>query len=169
MDPITIGGIVGFLGRLAPEFMKWWDRKNERAHELAMQDKAIAMQKLKGDQTIDEVKIKGNDTFDLAAINALTEAIKGQDAPLPMSGHKVADFFIALANVLSKLMRPAITIQWVLILYPAVVVCGIIAAFQTNGDILDAMLKAFGSGEKAIAAGIINFWFLDRVIRATSR
>ena len=41
MIETLLGGLLGGAFRLAPEFLKWLDRKGERGHELAMQDKAL--------------------------------------------------------------------------------------------------------------------------------
>jgi hypothetical protein len=64
---------------------------------------------------------------------------------------------------LSKLMRPLITIQWVVFLYPAVIVCGFIVLVQSGVSVLQALPAVFGPEEKALVAGILNFWFLGRV------
>lgn len=47
MIETLIGGALGGLLRLAPEVLKWLDRKGERAHELAMQDKALEFEKVR--------------------------------------------------------------------------------------------------------------------------
>ncbi|MCE5336829.1 MAG: hypothetical protein LLG06_19805 [Desulfobacteraceae bacterium] len=154
MVETVIGGLLGGLFRLAPEIFKFLDAKNERAHELSMQDKAIQFQKLKGDQAVDEITAKGKAEFDLGAITALTEAIKGQETP---SGVKWIDGF-------NKLIRPLMALQWVILLYPAVIVAGFILSVQNGTPALDAMLKAFGPEEKAFTSGIANFWILNRVL-----
>ncbi len=41
MIETLLGGLLGGAFRLAPEILKWLDRKGERGHELAMQDKAL--------------------------------------------------------------------------------------------------------------------------------
>ena len=48
MIETLLGGLMGGLFRLAPEVLKWLDRKGERGHELAMQDKALEFEKLRG-------------------------------------------------------------------------------------------------------------------------
>ena len=46
MIETLLGGLLGGAFRLAPEILKWLDRKGERGHELAMQDKALEFEKL---------------------------------------------------------------------------------------------------------------------------
>lgn len=41
--------------RLASEILKWLDRKGERSHELAMQNKALEFEKLRGTQRMAEI------------------------------------------------------------------------------------------------------------------
>ena len=48
MIETLLGGLLGGAFRLAHEVLKWLDRKGERDHELAMQDKAIEFEKLRG-------------------------------------------------------------------------------------------------------------------------
>ncbi len=152
MEPITtiLGGILGAGARLVPEVLKWLDRKDERKHELAMQDKAAEMARIQGAQKLEE----GNLQYDSKGLDALIESVKAQAQP---SGVRWVD-------AMSSLMRPLITVQWVILLYPAYLVASMIVAGAAT-DPAGALLKVFGADEKAIVAGIINFWFLDRVLR----
>ena len=55
MIETLLGGLLGGAFRLAPEVLKWFDRKGERGHELAMQDKALEFEKLRGAQRMAEI------------------------------------------------------------------------------------------------------------------
>jgi hypothetical protein len=55
MIETLLGGLLGGAFRLAPEILKWLDRKGERGHELAMQDKALEFEKLRGAQRMAEI------------------------------------------------------------------------------------------------------------------
>ena len=150
-----LGGGLGGLLRLAPELLKWADRKNERKHELAMLDKQNEADKNRSAAELTALQSAGQFQLDTAALTALQEAIKGQSQ---LTGVKWVD-------ALSQLMRPLITLQWVIILYPAVIVATYVLMLQAGDGALNALLKVFGPEEKAMVAGIVNFWFLDRVIR----
>jgi len=150
-----LGSLLGIISRLVPEILKFFDAKNDRKHELDMQDKAIEFQKLKGDQKIEEITTQGQVEYDVKALEALKTAIEGQDKP---SG-------VAWIDGLSKLIRPMITIQWVILLYPAVIITTFIMLLIQNVPILTAMSTVWGVDEKALVAGIINFWFLDRILK----
>jgi hypothetical protein len=153
MTSTLIGGLLGGIFRLLPEILKYLDARNERKHELAMQEKAIEFQRLKGDQRMEEISAQGQQDWNVGALETLRTALQGQDTP---SGVKWIDG-------LSKLMRPLITIQWVVFLYPAVIVCGFIVLVQSGVSVLQALPAVFGPEEKALVAGILNFWFLGRV------
>ncbi len=150
----VLSGIFGGVIRLAPELFKYLDAKNERKHELSMQDKAIEFQKLKGDQRIEEISAQGNADWNTGALDALKEAIKGQDTP---SGIKWIDGF-------SKLMRPLITFQWVVLLYPGVIIASFYLMIQGGTPVLEAIKASFGPEEKALVAFIVDFWFVGRVL-----
>lgn len=156
-----LGGLLGGMFRLVPEILKHFDRKNEREHELKMQDKMLEYARLTGQMKVEEIKTKGEMEFDLKGLEALIEAIRGQEQP---TGVKWIDG-------LSKLMRPLITLQWVVFLYPAIILSGLIITLRgsdeplTITNIAMALRGIFGETEKAICAGIINFWFLDRVLK----
>ena len=149
-----ISGIFGGVLRLVPEFLKMLDAKNERKHELDMQDKAYQFQKLTGAQKVGELKVEGDNSWNTGAIEALKEAIKGQEAP---SGVKWIDGF-------SKLMRPLITLEWVVILYPGIIIVSFILLLDANIPVADAISKVFGESEKALISFIVDFWFVGRIL-----
>lgn len=153
IESTLLGGLLGGIFRIFPEVLKFFDAKNERAHEILMQDKAIEFQKLKGDQKVEEIMAQGQMTWNEEALETLKTSIQGQFQP---SGVKWIDG-------LSSLIRPLITLQWVIGLYPAVITAGFILSIQQGVPPLDALIRAFGPDERALVAGILNFWFLGRV------
>ena len=54
--------------RLAPEILKWLDRKGERSHELAMQDKALEFEKLRGAQRMAEIGAGADAAWNVGAL-----------------------------------------------------------------------------------------------------
>jgi hypothetical protein len=59
MIETLLGGLLGGVFRLAPEALKWLDRKGERAHELAMQDKALEFERMRGASRMAEIEASG--------------------------------------------------------------------------------------------------------------
>jgi len=153
----VFGGILGGIFRIIPELLKFFDAKNERAHELAMTDKQIEFEQVRGAQKMAEMETQAQTEWNTGALDTLKSSIESQFRP---SGIKWAD-------ALSTIIRPLITIQWVIFLYPAVIISGFYIAIQHGTAPLEALVKVFGPDEKALVAAILNFWFLGRVFDRT--
>ncbi|WP_197340019.1 hypothetical protein, partial [Ralstonia solanacearum] len=99
MIETLLGGLLGGTFRLAPEILKWLDRKGERGHELAMQDKALEFEKVRGAQRMAEIGASADAAWNTGAIEALRDSItaQGQTSGVPW------------ADALSITVRPVIT------------------------------------------------------------
>jgi hypothetical protein len=155
----VISGIFGGLLRLMPEVFKYFNAKAEMKHELDMQKVAYDFQVLKGKQEVDMIREKGAADWNTGAMDALKTSIEATTKP---SGVKLIDGFNAL-------MRPLITFQWVVLLYPGVIIATFVMLVNQGLPIIDAMNKVFGPEEKAVVAFIIDFWFVGRVLDAGKR
>lgn len=155
MIETLLGSALGGLFRLAPEFMKWLDRKNERAHELAMFDKQIEADRLKAEAGQKLAELEAGKVIGAAEIQALIEATKAQSQ---LTGIKFVDAF-------NSLMRPTITFWWVIVLQTAVMATTFYLAIDAGKPLLDAIGLVWGPAEKAIVASIVSFWFVDRSLR----
>lgn len=153
-----LGTLFGGAFRLAPEVLKWLDRKDERTHELAMFDKQLAADKLKGDQAQQLAATQAEAAIGAAEIQAIIEATKAQGV---QTGIKWVD-------AINALIRPLLALQWLIVLWPAVVIAGFALAVQAGGDPLVALKAAFGVDEKAMAASVASFWLVDRSLRKMS-
>lgn len=141
------GGLMGGLFRLAPEVLKFFDRDNERKHELAMFDKQLEMERL----TIDsKVAIAQERTYG-QGLEALTEALKGESK---RTG-------IAWVDAVSSLVRPVVT-YWFMAIYMMIKTTAIVMVVNDSGWVA-AMDTAWTANDAALLAGILNFWFLGRV------
>lgn len=155
MIETLLGTIFGGAFRMAPEILKWLDRKDERAHELAMFDKQLEADKQRGQLAIDQINAQADASIGAAEVQAIIEATKAQAV---QTGIKWVD-------AINSLMRPTITLWWVIVLYTAALVAQYIAVLDGGTDFLQAILKLWGPDEKAIVASIISFWFVDRSLR----
>ena len=152
MIETLLGGLLGGAFRLAPEILKWLDRKGERGHELAMQDKALEFEKLRGAQRMAEIGAAGDAAWNPGAIEALKEAVAAQ-------GHQSG---VRWADALSASVRPVIT-YWFMGLYCAAKTAAFAAALTTGAGWGEATLHAWTEADQALWAGVLNFWFLGRV------
>lgn len=146
-----LGTVFGGAARLGQEFMSLKDKKDERAHELAMFDKQIEADKLKSSQQIALVEAN----LGPAEINALIEATKAQAMKTG----------IAWVDAISSLMRPTITFWWVIVLYTLALYAEFSVLVVSGESYINAILNLWGPDEKAIVASIISFWFVDRSLR----
>jgi len=158
MIETLLGGLLGGAFRLAPEVLKWLDRKGERGHELAMQDKALEFERLRGAQRMAEIGASADAAWNTGAIDALREAVAAQGR---VSGVKWAD-------ALSISVRPVIT-YWFMLLYCAAKTAAFVAAVTAGADWGVAILHAWTEADQALWAGVLNFWFLGRTLDKMNR
>jgi len=152
MIETLLGGLLGGAFRLAPEILKWLDRQGERSHELAMQDKALEFEKLRGAQRMAEIGANADAAWNTGAIEALKAAVASQGQP---SGVKWIDG-------LSSSVRPVIT-YWFMALYCSAKSAAFMAAVGAGASWGMAIQHAWTEADQALWAGVLNFWFLGRV------
>ncbi len=152
MIETLLGGLLGGAFRLAPEILKWFDRQGERSHELAMQEKALEFEKLRGAQRLAEIGTSADAAWSSGAIEALKAAVVSQGH---LSGIKWVDG-------LSSSVRPVIT-YWFMALYCAAKTAAFAAAVSAGADWGTGVLHAWTEADQALWAGVLNFWFLGRV------
>ena len=153
MIETLLGGLLGGAFRLAPEILKWIDRRGERGHELAMQDKALEFEKLRGAQRMEEIGAAADSAWNTGALAALKEAVAAQGRP---SGVKWAD-------ALSTTVRPVVTYLFVL-MYAGVKLSTFVGSVQTGISFGPALLATWTGADQALLAGILNYWFLNRTL-----
>ncbi|WP_338618301.1 hypothetical protein [Pigmentiphaga sp. CHJ604] len=152
MIETLLGGLLGGAFRIAPEILKWLDRKGERSHELAMQDKALEFEKLRGAQKMAEIGATAEAAWNVGAIETLRDAVRTQ-------GEKSG---VRWADALSSSVRPMIT-YWFMALYCAAKAAAFMAALNADAGWGEAVLHAWTEADQALWAGVLNFWFLGRV------
>ena len=152
MIETLLGGLLGGAFRLAPEVLKWFDRQGERSHELAMQDKALEFEKLRGAQRMSEIGAAADGAWNTGLIETLRDAVRTQ-------GEKTG---VAWSDALSSTVRPVIT-YWFMALYCAAKTAAFAAALSAGADWGTAVLHAWTEADQALWAGVLNFWFLGRV------
>lgn len=135
IEALLGGGIVGAVTRLAPEVMKFFDRKNERKHELSLGEQQQKLVELQGNNKLQEAAVSTQATQFTQAVAALQEAYKTQ-AP---TGNAKVDF-------LNATVRPIVTYGFA---------CSYLFTKMVHG--------VWDDGDTAIFSAILNFWFMGRV------
>lgn len=153
----ALGAVTGGAMRMVPELMKVWDRRNERKHELSMQDKALAFEQLRGANRLEEIKAEGEQQYDQSALSALIESVKAQ-------GRTVGGW----VDKLTQSVRPGITYAY-FGMYLVVRITVITYAIVTDANMEQIIKVAWTAEDQAMLAGILNFWFLGRVFDKAGR
>jgi len=146
-----LGSLFGGLFRLAPEVLKFFDKKNERTHELSMFTIQTDLEKIRGEFKMEEKYVD----FSSNQLDAIKEAFKEQATTA-----KEAGWFV---SSVSALVRPGIT--WALFfMYAAVKAAAICMAFQANADWAVVMTSSWGADDFAMLNMCLTFWFVGRSI-----
>jgi len=146
-----LGSVFGGLFRLAPEVLKWLDRKDERSHELKMFSLQTDLEKMRGEYRMEEKYID----FSKANVDAIGQAFKQQ-----AEADKKAYKWVAS---ISALVRPGIT--WLLFgLYTAVKIVTIMYAVNSGLPAIAIMQEIWTADDFSMLMMILTFWFLGRSI-----
>lgn len=145
-----LGSLLGGAFRLIPEGMKLFERKDERKHELAMFDKQLEADRLRGKIAIEQADA----SLGGAEIQAIIEATKAQAMP---TGIKWVD-------ALSCTVRPIVT-YLLLGLYMAHKLAVMSVALSAGTDFLTYAAGMWGPEDMALLSSIMSFWFVDRSLR----
>jgi len=146
-----LGSLFGGLFRLAPEVLKWLDKKNERQHELAMFTLQTDLEKLRGTFRMEEKYVE-HSTAQLDAIKSAFE----EQAKTASSSYK----WVA---ALSALVRPGIT-YCLFGLYIGIKIATIVYAVNTGAAWQDVLRVHWDDDDFAMLNMVISFWFVSRAI-----
>ncbi len=146
-----LGSVFGGLFRLAPEVLKFLDKKNERSHELNMFQLQTELEKMRGQFRMEEMYVDHS----VAQLDTIKEAFKEQSETA-----KNAGWFV---SAISALVRPGIT--WALFfMYAAVKVAALYMAFLTNAPWHEVIQQSWDADDFGIFTMCISFWFVGRSI-----
>ena len=151
----VIGSLLGGIFRLAPEVLKWMDRKDERAHELAMFERQVDLEKTRGEIKLQEVNAQRDLSVDTGVLAAFKSAIDQQTEMVKAAGGWVA--------ALSASVRPLVT-YWILLLWSLIHVWLAVVAWQSGMDAITVFKTMVTADFAALVSGTLNFWFLDRTL-----
>ena len=150
-----LGGLIGGLFRLAPEVIKFFDKKNERHHELAMFDKQCELEKVRGQQKLDEIGAQRDMAVDVGVLDAFKSAINQQTEMVKVAGGKVA--------ALSASVRPVMT-YYLLALYGVVKTATFFLLVSLDTPAADILAKMWTMDDMALLCGVVNYWIMDRTL-----
>jgi hypothetical protein len=150
-----LGSVFGGLFRMAPEVLKFFDKKNERQHELLMFSRQCELETLRGQQKLAEIGAQREAAIDVGVMDAFQSAIEQQATMVKAAGGWAAS--------LSASVRPVVT-YWVLFVWSFIHVWFAWNAWITGAPPAEVFKMMMSPDFSALLAGTINFWFLDRTL-----
>jgi hypothetical protein len=156
MIEALMGGVFGGVMRLAPEVLKWIDRKDERKHELSMQQQEMEFAKVKAEAAMREQQT----TMSVAETNAITMAFQEQ-----AETSKAAGWFVA---AVSALVRPAVTYLFAG-MYCLVKFAAYYAAVTQGADWTVVVTQLWNAEDMAVLNMVLTFWFVGRVYERSGK
>ena len=151
-----LGGLFGGIFRLAPEVLKFFDKKNEREHELAMFGRQCELEAQRGAQKLAEIGAQREAAVDTGVMDAFNAAINQQAEMVKAAGGWAAS--------LSASVRPVVT-YWVLFIWSFVHIWFAWNAWLSGMPPADVFKTMMSADFSALLSGTINYWFLDRTLK----
>lgn len=145
-----LGGALGGILRLVPEFIKLFDRAAERKHELALQASALEFEKLRGTQKMQEY----GSVLNIEEIKALATVSAAQTQ---ITGIKWVD-------AVNMTVRPFVT-YYFLIIFGVAKASALKLALQVNAEWEEVAVKLWTPENEVIMSSILGYWFVDRTLR----
>jgi len=152
-----LGSLFGGLFRLAPEVLKFMDKKNERNHELSMWEHQCQLEAQRGAQKLSEIGAQREAAVDVGAMDALNAAISQQAEMSKAAGGWSAS--------LSASVRPVVT-YWIIFLWSIAQAWFMVTSISSGLAPADAFKQIMSPDFMALISGTINYWFLDRTLKA---
>ena len=150
-----LGSIFGGIFRMAPEVLKWMDKKNEREHELNMFKFQCDLEQQRGAQKLAEIGAVREAAIDVGVMGAFNNAITQQAQMVKAAGGWVAS--------LSASVRPVVT-YWVLFVWSFIHVWFAWNAWLAGAPAVEVFKTMMTPDFSALLSGTINYWFLDRTL-----
>jgi hypothetical protein len=149
------GSLLGGIFRLAPEVLKFLDKKNERGHELEMFNRQCELEAQRGQQKMAEIGAQHEATVDAGVVNAFNAAIESQTEMVKAAG--------GFAASLSASVRPVVT-YWILFIWSGVHLWMAYSAWHTGAEPTEVFKLMMSADFSALVSGTLNYWFLDRTL-----
>jgi len=151
----VLGSVLGGLFRLAPEVLKFLDRKNERQHELKMFEQQCQLEQMRGAQKLQEIGAQHGMAVDTGVLDAFKSAIDQQTEMVKAAGGWVAS--------LSASVRPVVTYLLVGV-YLGLQIAMAASIMAAGGSIEDVFKFVMTADFVALVCGIVNYHFLNRTL-----
>jgi hypothetical protein len=143
-----LGG--GFM-RLLPELITLWQSKADNAHELAMLQAQVELEKVKGTEQRATMEVQG----------AIDEAVASLNAQIGALHDQMQKTGIGFVDALNFLVRPLTTYLFLIMF--ALYKISLTAIAMSQADVWHSILSVYTADDVAMLGGILSFWFVGRV------
>ena len=150
------GSLLGGLFRLAPEVLKFFDKANERKHELAMFERQCDLERQRGAQKLQEIGARHDMAVDAGVLDAFKSAVEQQTEMVKAAGGWVAK--------LSASVRPVVT-YWILGIWSFAHLWFAWMSYRVGMDPTEVFKLVMSADFAALVSGTLNYWFLDRTLK----
>ena len=151
-----LGGALGGIFRLAPEVLKFFDKKNERSHEMLMFTRQCELEQIRGQQKLAEIGAQREAAVDVGVMDAFNSAIEQHAIMVKAAGGWAAS--------LSASVRPVVT-YWILLVWSFVHLWFGWNSWIAGSSPMEVFKMMMSPDFSALLAGTINYWFLDRTLK----
>jgi hypothetical protein len=136
--------------------LKFFDKKNERQHELLMFQRQCDLEQIRGQQKLAEIGAARDAAIDVGVMDAFNAAINQQAEMAKAAG--------GWAAALSASVRPVVT-YWVILLWSFVHLWFAWNAWLSGAEPREVFNTMMTADFMALVSGTINYWFLDRTLK----
>ena len=151
-----VGSLLGGIFRLAPEVLKFFDKANERKHELAMFQRQCDLEQIRGQQKLAEIGAQRDAAIDVGVMDAFNAAINQQAEMAKAAG--------GWAAALSASVRPVVT-YWVIAIWSFIHIWFAWNSWLNGAPAKEVFMTMMTADFTALVSGTINYWFLDRTLK----
>lgn len=146
------GTILGLLGSLAPEILKFFNNKEDHKHEREVLSLQMEASKLQHVGKMQEIEANADIQETLSIQSSAKQVI---------TGSRILDGIVSLYN---GSVRPTITYGF-FVLYAAVKWGVYVSYTQAGYDWTQAIQTIWGQEDFAVFSTVISFWFGSRFLK----
>ena len=141
-----LGSLLGFLVSIFPEVMKYFHKKKDLSHELAVLDRQLDSMREGHFMRTQEISLRGAHAEQVALLrSARPSRVKWIEG-------------------LSSSVRPVLTYAF-FFLYATVKVAQVIVLKDMGGTWTGSFLTVWGVEDETLFAAVLSFWFGSRAMR----
>lgn len=142
-----LGSLLGFVSSAFPDFLKLWQDRSDKKHELAILDRQMEAQKQGHNQRLEEINVQA----DISESQALYK-------------HASQPSGVRWVEALRASVRPIVTYAFFL-LFATVKIAALFKLLDSGVAITDGLIAVWDIETQALFAAVMSFWFGQRALQ----